>query len=148
MEKYVVSSCLAGIPCRYDCGNKKNDYVCKLVSEGRAIPLCPEQLGGLPTPREAAECKVENGEIHVYSKTGVDLTNYFYKGANIVLNFMKEHNITKAILQKNSPSCGVITYDGTFTNTLGTTPGVTAKILMDNDIEIISSQDLGGIYEN
>lgn len=148
MEKYVVSSCLAGIPCRFDCKAKPNEIVMKMIEEGKAIPLCPEQLGGLSTPRPAAEVKNVDGKMCVFTKNGEDVTQSFLLGAKIVLDFMKTHNITKAILMKNSPSCGKITYDGTFTNTLGNYPGITAKLLMDNGIEVISSDELGGIYEN
>ena len=142
MEKYIVSSCLAGIACRYDGKCKNNEIVNKLIKEGRAIPLCPEQLGGLPTPREPSECKIIDGEIRVYTKSGEDVTDEFYSGAEQVLEFAKKYGIKKAILQKNSPSCGLKTYDGTFTETLADYSGITAQILQDNGIEVISSEDL------
>lgn len=145
MEKYVVSGCLAGICCRYDCKNNYNPKVAKLIEEGKAIPLCPEQLGGLPTPREASECVIINGEYKVITKSGGDNTEHFQKGAEIVLEFCQKYGIKKAILQKNSPSCGVRAYDGTFTRTLSDYPGITAKLLMDNGIEVISSEDLENI---
>ena len=86
-----------------------------------------------------------NGELRVFSKSGIDYTDYFYKGAQEVLEFTKKHNIHKAILQSNSPSCGIKTYDGTFTGTIANYPGITAKVLMDNGIQVISSDELGNI---
>lgn len=55
MKKFFVSACLAGYPCRYDCTSKINERVVGLVKEGKAIPICPEQVGGLPTPRPPVE---------------------------------------------------------------------------------------------
>ena len=141
-EKYIVSGCLAGISCRYDGKCKENETIEGLIKEGRAIPLCPEQLGGLPTPREPSECKIIDGELRVYMKNGEDVTDKFYFGANQVLEFAKRFNIKKAILQKNSPSCGIKTYDGTFTGTLANYSGITAKLLKENGIEVISSENL------
>lgn len=146
MEKYLVSECLAGIPCRYDCKDNFNPYVKKLIEEGRAIPLCPEQLGGLPTPRDASEIVIINGEYKVMTKTGKDVTENFHAGAKIVLEFCQKNNIKKAILQRNSPSCGKKAYDGTFTRTLADYPGITAKLLMENGIEVISSDELNEDY--
>lgn len=145
MEQYIVSACLAGINCRYNCSNKNSSIVNNLIKEGKAIPLCPEQLAGLPTPREPVECKMINGKIKVVSKSGIDYTDYLYRGAQEVLEFAKRYNIHKAILQNNSPSCGLKTYDGTFTGTIGNYSGITAKILMDNNIEVIAAENLGNI---
>lgn len=141
-EKYIVSGCLAGISCRYDGKCKNNEIINKLIEDGRAIPMCPEQLGGLPTPRTPSECKVVHGDIRVYMKDGKDVTDEFYRGAKQVLEFAKKHSIKKAILQKNSPSCGIRTYDGSFTGTLSDYPGITAKLLIENGIEVISSENL------
>ena len=142
MEKYIVSACLAGLCCRYDGATKNNDLINKLIEAGIAIPLCPEQLGGLPTPREGCECSIVDGEMRVLTKTGKDCTENFKKGAEEVLKFAKKYNIKKAILQKNSPSCGIRAYDGTFSRTLADYSGITAKLLMDNGIEVISIEDL------
>lgn len=141
-EKCIVSACLAGLPCRYDCSHKCNEYIIKLVKDGLAIPLCPEQLAGLPTPREACECKMVDGEKKVFSKSGDDYTEQFKRGAKIVADFCKKNGIKKAILQKNSPSCGVRTYDGSFSGTLANYSGITAQLLMEYGIEVISSEDI------
>lgn len=146
MEKYLVSACLAGIPCRYDCSHKNNSIVNKLIEEGRAIPLCPEQLSGLTTPREACECVIINDQYKVISQSNKDYTEYFRSGAEMVLEFCQKYHIKKAILQKNSPSCGKRTYDGTFSGNLADYPGITAKLLMDNGIEVISSDELNEDY--
>lgn len=133
---------MAGFNCRYDGSNKFNEIIAKLIDEGRAFPLCPELLGGLSTPREAAECRYVGSELRVFTKSGVDVTDAFVKGAQAVLDFAKKHQITKAILYHNSPSCGKRTYDGSFSGKLADYPGITAKLLQENGIEIISSDDL------
>ena len=93
MEEFVVSSCLAGIKCRYNGTCKKNDYVCSLVSEGKAIPMCAEVLGGLSVPREPAEIVGDK----VLTKSGKDVTENYLDGARKVLDYCKSHNIKKAI---------------------------------------------------
>lgn len=133
---------MAGFRCRYNQTDKFDSTVAKLISEGRAFPLCPELLGGLPTPREPAECKNIEGKLKVFTKSGEDVTDQFERGALAVLDFAKKHKITKAILYHNSPSCGKRTYDGTFSGTLAEYSGMTAKILQENGIEVISSDDL------
>lgn len=141
-EKYLVSMCMAGSNCRYDGSNKFSEIIAKLIDEGRAFPLCPELLGGLPTPREVAECRYVGSELRVFTKTDVDVTDAFLKGARAVLDFAKKHHVTKAILYHNSPSCGKRTYDGSFSGRLADYSGVTAKLLQENGIEIISSDEL------
>ena len=138
MEEYVVSSCLAGIKCRYNGSCKKNDYVLSLVKKGIAHPMCPEVLGGLSIPREPSEIIGDK----VITKNGKDVTSNYKKGADIVLEYCKKNNIKKAILMDKSPSCGLRTYDGTFSGVLIDKKGITAKLLSDNDIEVISSIDI------
>lgn len=140
--KYIVSLCMAGFGCRYDGSNKFNVIIAKLIDEGRAFPLCPELLGGLPTPREPAECRYVDGELRVFTKSGADVTDVFQRGAEAVLDFAKQHHIEKAILYHNSPSCGTRTYDGTFSGHLADYPGITAGLLQENGINVISSDDL------
>mgnify|MGYP001029708231 CR=1 FL=1 len=139
---YIVSLCMAGFPCRYNGTDKFNQIIAKLIDEGRAFPLCPELLGGLPTPREPVECIKIDGKLHAIGQSGKDYTAAFQRGAEQVLKFAQEHHITKAILYKNSSSCGVVTYDGTFSGTLANYSGFTAQLLSDNGIEVISSADL------
>jgi len=135
----IVSACLVGINCRYDGGNNTNQKVIELVNKGFAIPVCPEQLGGLTTPRIPAEI-IGN---KVINKNGYDVTGYFKKGAQETLQIAKLANCQKAILKQNSPSCGYgKIYDGTHTGKIITGKGITAKLLEDNGIKVITEEDL------
>jgi len=122
---------------KYNGGNNYNNKIFNLVKQGKAIPICPEQLGGLTTPRNPSEIKIINDEVHVITNNGEDVTENFKKGAEEVLKIAKELNIKKAILKKKSPSCGVREiYDGTFTNNLTKGNGITASLLIENGIEV------------
>ena len=130
----IVSACLAGFPCRYDGKARTCDEVMELVRAGKAILLCPEQLGGLPTPRPA--CEIRNGRV--VDKTGADRTENFYRGAKAVLTAAQNYGATQALLQNRSPSCGSgWIYDGTFSNTLVQGDGITARLLTENGIQVI-----------
>ena len=139
MEKILVSACLLGINCKYDGGNNKNDKVLKYIKDKEVIPICPEIMGGLSTPRIPSEIlndKVINSE-------GLDVTHNFIKGANEVLYLAKLFNVKKALLKAKSPSCGVgEIYDGTFTHTKINGDGITTRLLKENDIEVITELDL------
>lgn len=135
----LVSGCLVGLNCKYSGGNNFNEEIFNLVKEGKAISVCPEQLGGLATPRNPAEIKVINGERRVITNKGEDVTEQFEKGAKEVLKLAKELEITKAILQARSPSCGCgKIYSGNFDKTLVDGDGITAKLLKENGIEVIN----------
>lgn len=137
-----VSACLVGINCKYSGGNNYNEKIFNLVKEGKAIPVCPEQLGGLATPRDPAQIKVIYGKRHVVTDKGIDVTENFEKGANEVLKLAKDLNIKKAILQPRSPSCGVNKiYSGDFDKKLIDGNGVTAELLKQNGIEVINLED-------
>ena len=136
---YIVSACLCGINCKYNGRNNLNPAVLKLVKEGKAIPVCPEQLGGLPTPRIPSERK--NGKV--INKEGIDVTKNFQEGSNEVLKLCKELNIKTCILKSKSPSCGYgEIYDGNFNGTLTKGNGVLTDMLIDNGIEVISSDKI------
>ena len=136
---YIVSACLCGINCKYNGRNNLNPAVLKLVKEGKAIPVCPEQLGGLPTPRIPSERK--NGKV--INKEGIDVTKNFQDGSNEVLKLCKELNIKTCILKSKSPSCGYgEIYDGNFNGTLTKGNGVLTDMLIDNGIEVISSDKI------
>ena len=138
-----VSTCLAGINCKYSGGNNYNEKVFNLVKEGKAIPVCPEQLGGLTTPRNSAEIKVVNNNTYVVDKEGNDFTVQFEKGAKEVINLAKKLNITKIILQPRSPSCGVgKVYSGNFDGKLIDGNGILADLCIKNGIKVINSEDL------
>jgi len=139
IEKILVSACLLGIKCRYDGKSKKNKKVLKLAKKKILIPVCPEILGGLPTPREPAE-KRKN---RVITKSGKDVTEYFKKGAKEVLKIAKILKIKKAILKQRSPSCGSgQIYDGTFSGRVIKGDGVTTALLKKHKIKVISEEDL------
>ena len=136
----LVSACLAGWSCRWNGSSAENEKVVELVKEGKAIPICPEVLGGLPTPRKACEILASG---RVCSEDGEDFTDEFKRGAEAVLELCKKYGAHKAILKSKSPSCGNNkTYDGSFSGTLMDADGVTAKLLKENGIEVISENDL------
>src|SRR4030065_502734 len=107
----LCSACLLGINCRYDGKIIPNDEVIWLAKKEILIPVCPEQLGGLSTPREPSEQKGEK----VITILGVDVTRNFIKGAEQVLTLAQIYGIKEAILKQESPSCGCgRIYDGRF----------------------------------
>ena len=137
MEKktyeFAVSACLCGFPCRYDGKSKPDERIKALYEEGRALPVCPEKLGGLKTPR--TPCEIINGRV--ISSDGEDRTNEYLLGSQKVLELCKKHGIKKAILKQNSPSCGSShIYDGTFSGTLIEGEGCLAALLRKNGIEV------------
>jgi uncharacterized protein YbbK (DUF523 family) len=138
-EKILVSACLLGINCKYDGTSNKNEKILKLAKDFILIPVCPEILGGLPTPREPAEQKGNR----VITKSGKDVTKYFEKGAKEVLKICKILKIKKAILKQKSPSCGCgKIYDGTFSGKLIRGDGVTARLLKENKIQVFSEEKI------
>lgn len=139
IKKIICSACLLGIPCRYDGKSKPDKKVLKLLIREVLIPVCPEQLGGMPTPREAAE---QNGK-KVITYSGKDVTQYFEKGAKEVLKIAKIFDIKEAILKQRSPSCGNgQIYDGTFSKRIIKGNGFTTRLLKKNGIRIISEENL------
>ncbi len=139
-----VSGCLAGINCKYNGGNNYNEKVFNLVKEGKAIPVCAEQMGGLTTPRIPAEIKYVNGKRCVINKEGQDVTEQFERGAKEILDLAKRLNITKAVLKAKSPSCGKgKIYSGNFCGELVDGNGILAELLMENGIEVITENELG-----
>ena len=134
----LCSACLLGIKCRWDAKSKPDKRVIVLVKKEILIPVCPEQLGGLSTPREPAEQKDDK----VITKSGKDVTKNFLQGAKQVLKLAKLFNIKQAILKQKSPSCGCgKIYDGTFSGTIIKGDGVTADLLKKNKIQVITEED-------
>lgn len=130
----IVSACLAGLPCRYDGKARPCAEVMELVRAGKAIPLCPEQLGGLPTPRPP--CELLDGRV--VDAQGTDRTQEYRRGAEAVLTAARMYGATQALLQKRSPSCGSgWIYDGTFSKKLVQGDGITARLLAENGIQVI-----------
>lgn len=136
--KYVVSACLAGCKCRYDGKDNLCPKVAQLVQEGKAVTVCPEVMGGLPTPRVPSEQRGNK----IFNKIGEDNTEFFIKGSEEALKIVKKYNIKVAILKAKSPSCGSRKiYDGTFTRTLIEGQGVFAKELTKMGIKIYEEGD-------
>jgi uncharacterized protein YbbK (DUF523 family) len=141
LRMMLVSACLAGIRCRYDGGCCQNEAAKKLVAAGRALPVCPEQLGGLPTPRCACEIDAACGRVR--TRDGRDLTDAFARGAEKTLAIAKEARAARAALKSKSPSCGCgLVCDGSFTGRLVPGNGVTAALLKANGVEIFTEADL------
>jgi uncharacterized protein YbbK (DUF523 family) len=154
--KILISPCLLGIRTRWDESCDEIEELIHLVKSGQAVFMCPEQLGGLTTPREPAEIEpgktakdVLKGEAKVLSITGVDFTVQFVTGARRIVEFCHEMGIETAILKADSPSCGSIqTYDGSFTDTIIPGKGTTAELLEQNGIKVYNEknfQSSGGI---
>lgn len=141
---YLVSACLAGVNCRYNGTNSVDPFIEKLVMEGKALAVCPEQLAGLPTPRACCEIIIDpNGIRKIVTKDGQDLTKEFFEGAEKTLAIAKIINAKKAILQSRSPSCGYsLIYDGTFSGNLKEGIGFTAELLVQNGIEVYTEADI------
>ncbi len=138
-----VSACLAGINCKYSGGNNFNQKIFDMVKEGKAIPICPEQLGGLETPRNPAEIRIIDGIQHVIDNKGNDLTKQFEKGAKEVIEFAKQLGVKSFILQPRSPSCGIgKIYSGNFDGKLVTGNGVLVELCKNNGIEAINCEDI------
>ena len=145
----LVSACLAGRACRYDGTGALADVVARLVSEGRAVLVCPEDDGGLGTPRPPAEIRggdgadVIAGRAAVVTSEGIDVTEQYLKGARRALEAARRTGATAAILKARSPSCGAgAVYDGTFSKALQAGDGVTAALLRSEGIHVVTDEEL------
>lgn len=134
----IVSACLLGLNCRY-CGVCRADKrVMELNGLFSLVPLCPEQLGGLPTPRNACEI---SGDMVVDAK-GADLTENFIRGANEVLRAARIFDCQLALMKENSPSCGVKhIYDGTFSGRKIPGSGIASRLLRESGIKVFSEEE-------
>ncbi|WP_372754052.1 DUF523 domain-containing protein [Labilibaculum sp.] len=142
----IVSACLAGCKCRYDGKSNEVAEIKKLVLENKAIALCPEELGGLPTPRIPCEQVKINNEFKVIGQDKNDYTREFTKGAKIVVNVAKALNCKIAILKANSPSCGYgQIYDGSFTGKHTKGNGITSYLLAKNGVQILNEENFHSI---
>ena len=131
MNVLIAPACWAFLPCRYDGQSKGYSAVEALLKEAdiHLIPFCPEQGGGLATPRDPAER--QGGAVR--TKSGRDVTEQYRRGAAMALNLAKTFGCTVAVLKETSPSCGSgRIYDGTFTRTLTAGDGRTARQLKKN----------------
>ena len=156
MKKILVSACLLGYPCRYDAAGKPCQKVIDLGKENILIPVCPEQLGGLSTPRLPSERQFdENGkpkpficedgpvEGAVLMKDGSDVTENYVRGAFIALDVANENEVDMAILKAGSPSCGHgLIYDGSFDGKKVPGNGITAELLESMGIKVMSDEEI------
>ena len=137
--KLLVSACLLGVCCRYDGDSKAYPEMEKLARCHTLVPVCPEQLGGLPTPRPPAERRAAG----VFNREGADVTAAYDRGAREVLRLARLYGCTVAILKERSPACGSgKIYDGTFTKTLVDGYGAAAELLAKNGIRVLGESDL------
>ncbi len=132
---YLVSACLLGLRTRYD-GESRLPQDAPVVPLEQLIPICPEQLGGLPTPRHLAEIQGGRGEdvlagkAVVINNQGENVTRMFLKGARETLYLALLYEVKGAFLKNGSPSCGCYQiYDGSFKNVKRPGSGVTAALL-------------------
>jgi uncharacterized protein YbbK (DUF523 family) len=150
----IVSACLCGVNCRYDGASNYSEKIAKLVKEGKAVPVCPEQMGGLTTPRDPVEIKggtageVLDGTARVMSKGGKDATAEFLKGAEETLKIAEMVGAEYAVLKARSPSCGCgQIYDGTFSGRKLPGNGVTAELLLRHGIKVYTEENWHSLEE-
>lgn len=143
--KVAISACLLGVRCRYDGGDSRNEAAIKQSETDELIPVCPEEAGGLPTPRPPAEIvggdgdAVLNGKAKVITIDGTDVTEAYLKGAYHALKVAQSNGATHVILKARSPSCGCgEIYDGTFSGRLTSGDGVTTALLKRHGITVTS----------
>lgn len=139
MEKILVSACLLGDNVKY---NGKNNYLkdIELLKEKYLIvPFCPEVEGGLKIPRSPAERKKDE----VINELGENVTKAYLLGAKNALRLCFYLNIKKVVLKSLSPSCGKDKiYDGSFSHKETKRAGVTAGLLMKNDILVFDETEI------
>ena len=137
--KIMVSACLVGENCKYNGGNNLNEKVIGLLEGNEVIAVCPEQMGGLPTPRVPSEIV----DRIVMTRDGRSVDLEFRTGAEKCLEIAKHECPDLIVFMSRSPSCGVKQrYDGTFTGTLTKGSGVTADLLIKNGFHVTDAEDL------
>jgi len=148
-EVKLVSACLLGVECRWDGKSKPCHELMEQMKEVELIPVCPEQLGGLPTPRIPSEVNngdgigVIEGKNKVTNKAGDNVTVNFVKGAEQALKIAKMVGAKEFICANKSPSCGKgMTYDGSFSGKLVKGDGVTAALFEKNGIKVTNISEL------
>ncbi len=140
-EPILISACLLGAKCRYDGKSKplSGEKLEELNRRYTLIPVCPEQLGGLPTPR--LPCEIQGGRV--IRKDGVGVSESYLRGAEEALRILRLFGIKKALLKAKSPSCGAgRIYDGSFSGRLTEGDGITAALLKENGVQVFSEEDI------
>ena len=137
----LISACLLGCACRYDGKSKPHPLAQELARQGLAVPVCPEQLGGLPTPRAASE--IHMPDEAVINTEGEDVTGEFLLGADAALQTAKKYGCEIAILKDRSPSCGSNgVYDGSFSHKLREGMGKTAAVLAGYGLKVYGESQM------
>ena len=142
MKSILISACLLGVACRYDGLSKPLDkeIIEKLREQYHLIPVCPEVMGGLPTPRIPAEISSDG---RVFRQDGIDVTENYIRGAKEALRLAEIFQCDTALLKEKSPSCGAgRIYDGSFTKTLTEGDGIAAELLQKSGILVIGESKL------
>jgi uncharacterized protein YbbK (DUF523 family) len=135
----IVSACLLGCNCKYNGGNNYCEKIEKIKEQYNIIDICPEVLGGLPTPRVPSEIVGDK----VINKEGLDVTNNYNAGANLALEKALNNNCKIAILKAKSPSCGSgKIYDGTFASNLIDGDGITTRLFKQHNIKVYSEEEI------
>ena len=138
--RILISACLLGARCRYDGVSKLQRWISDLAERHILVPVCPEQLGGLPTPRPPAE-RLPDGRV--VTREGKDVTAEYRSGAEQALALARKQGCVLAVLKERSPSCGRgRIYDGTFSRTLIPGSGVAAQLLEENRIPVYGESQL------
>jgi len=138
---FIVSACLVGLSTRYDGSSSSSPLATEFLMKGEAIPLCPEQLGGLPTPRPGCTLiggdgfDILRGGAKAVNRNGEDVTQKLISGANEVLRIIRAIGVRRVYLKEGSPSCGVEHTDRGWSKGEGT--GVTAALLLGKGVEVI-----------
>lgn len=135
-KKILVSACLVGQKCRYDGGHCSRDKIFELAKDHELIAICPEEMGGLSTPRDPAEIQNDG---RVISNRGKDVTTEYKKGAELAAKVAKDHHVKEAYLKSRSPMCGCgEIYDGSFSGKKKGGDGILARLLKSMNIKIQS----------
>ena len=137
----LVSACLLGDNCKYSGGNNRREEVCRFLEGKEYVSFCPEQAGGLSTPRLPSERRGDR----VVSSAGEDVTEAFFLGAERALELCRRENVNLAVLKQGSPSCGSgYICDGSFSGLKIPGEGVTTELLRANGIRVMSEEDIAG----
>lgn len=136
--KFAVSACLLGVNCKYNGGNNLHVDLQSFLKDHQVLPVCPEMLGGLPSPRACCECF----QGAVITEHGDDVTDAFIQGAKLALDQIKDFHPSAVILQPRSPSCGNNQiYSGHFDGTLISGQGIFAHMLQEAGIPSFDVDD-------
>jgi uncharacterized protein YbbK (DUF523 family) len=146
----MISACLLGIRCDWSGDERyRNEQALRLLQTEILVPVCPEQLGGLPTPRPPQEIQNGSGEdvldrrVEVFNTNNVDVTDHFIRGAEETLKIARRLNLKEFIGKSGSPSCGCgHIHDGSFSGMMKVGNGVTAALLGRHEIRLVPEEDL------